>query len=191
MSSIALTTAPNEGGVNYAQPPASPAAQQQHVIVVHQIAWCPKVTTWGPCVVVTMGLLSLAMAAACFLSAGNFGQWDDIYHLRSDQYTWWATKVSCPDMPNGHVSLRRDIPWDAVKTACTLPDDTRVCYSRTASDGCVKAADITWIWSLSLALFLSVWLMTCVVVFVFFMRPTHLSDASLRRCGCRARDADE
>lgn len=182
MSSLALTETTVAAPPSHAEGP-SPV---QRVIVIHQVAWCPRVRNWGPCVVTTAYFLALAMLAACFLSAANFGQWDDLYYLRSGQYTWWGIRTSCPDMPDApYVALRRNIHWDDAKAACSFSDDTRVCYS--VSKGCVKAVDITWIWSLSLALFLSVWLMTCVVFFVFFARPNHLSDASLKVCGLRHR----
>lgn len=184
MSSLALT----EPAV--AAHPEGPSPVQ-HVIVIHQVAWCPRVRNWARCVVVTAYFMALAMIAACFLSAANFGQWDDLYYLRSGQYSQWGIRASCPDMPDApYVALRRDIKWSSDKAACSFSDDTRVCYS--VSKGCVKAADITWIWSLSLALFLAVWLMTCVVFFVFFARPTHLSNASIKVCGLRqAADNEE
>lgn len=195
MSSIALTTPSavslQEGG----DARNVHAAPVQRVIVVHQIAYCPKVNNWTPCVAVVSYVLLLAMVAACLISVGNFGIWDNIYNLRSEPYTWWTLVPTCTGIPvdtpdTYQVSLRRDIKEANIKAACNLPDDTRVCYTGRASDGCVKAADITWIWSLSLALFLSVWLLTCVVIFVFVMRPTHLSNANLRRCGRRDRSAD-
>jgi hypothetical protein len=155
--------------------------QVQQVIVIHQVRWCPRVKNWTPFVMVVAFLIVLMMVCACLLAVMNFSAFDDAYYLRSGQYYWWVIAQYCQDMPGAYkVTYRKDIDDTDVKAVCGLPDDTKVCWS---SKQCVKASDITWIWALSLILFVYTWCMVLIVVFFVVMRTSHLSNAKLRHCG--------
>ena len=155
--------------------------QPQQVIVIHKLG-CPKIN-WTPVAICAFVLIIFCMVTVFLLATINFGAHDRVYKLRGGNYLAYVVQQYCPSMPDATgVARRRDIEYVGAKAACTLPDDTVVCYTISAADGCVAAAYIVWPWLLSLLLMLFTLTALCVICFVWTCRPTHLTDTNMRRC---------
>lgn len=195
MSAIALTIASPASGPNtnegedhdvhipLSSSPASFQQQQQQqpqqVIVIHKLG-CPKIN-WTPVAICAFAIMIFCMVAAFMLAAMNFGWHDEAYKLRGGNYMEYIVKQYCTNETYSKMARRRDIQYTDVKNACTLPDDTVVCYALFADKGCIAATYVVWPWLLSLLLMLYTLFALCAICCVWICRPTHLTDSNVKR----------